>query len=241
MARAVAQRRGAAFTPPAAWPDRPRQVWKVQVGEGHASPIVAGRSRLSCSREPADTGSRDGADLATGKEIWREAYDAPYTMNSAATGHGKGPKSTPRASIAGGSTRLASAASSRRGRLQSGDCSGAGFQEGLSIDVAGLWRGDVADRRRRQVDRARRRDWQWRHAGARRDDRSHEVVVEGRGPAYASPIVADVRRVRARSSRRHSSTSSALAAGRRPAALADSVRDRLRAELRDAGRRPATC
>ena len=34
-------------------------------------------------------------DLATGKEIWRAAYDAPYQMNSAATTHGKGPKSTP--------------------------------------------------------------------------------------------------------------------------------------------------
>ena len=41
-------RNGAApgFTPPAAWPDRPKQMWKVQVGEGHASPIVARQSRL---------------------------------------------------------------------------------------------------------------------------------------------------------------------------------------------------
>ena len=34
-------------------------------------------------------------ELATGKEIWHAAYDAPYQMNSAATAHGKGPKSTP--------------------------------------------------------------------------------------------------------------------------------------------------
>ena len=34
-------------------------------------------------------------DLATGKALWSAAYDQPYTMNSAATGHGKGPKSTP--------------------------------------------------------------------------------------------------------------------------------------------------
>jgi outer membrane protein assembly factor BamB len=34
-------------------------------------------------------------DLATGREIWRGAYDAPYQMNPAATAHGKGPKSTP--------------------------------------------------------------------------------------------------------------------------------------------------
>jgi outer membrane protein assembly factor BamB len=31
----------------------------------------------------------------TGKQIWRDAYPAPYTMNQAATKHGKGPKSTP--------------------------------------------------------------------------------------------------------------------------------------------------
>jgi outer membrane protein assembly factor BamB len=34
-------------------------------------------------------------DLATGKALWSAHYAAPYTMNPAATGHGKGPKSTP--------------------------------------------------------------------------------------------------------------------------------------------------
>lgn len=34
-------------------------------------------------------------DLDTGKQIWRDAYDAPYTMNPVARAHGKGPKSTP--------------------------------------------------------------------------------------------------------------------------------------------------
>jgi outer membrane protein assembly factor BamB len=39
-------------------------------------------------------------DLATGRRLWRQAYPAPYTMNPAATSHGKGPKSTP--AVAGG-------------------------------------------------------------------------------------------------------------------------------------------
>jgi outer membrane protein assembly factor BamB len=39
-------------------------------------------------------------DVASGKEIWRAAYPAPYTINSAAWAHGAGPKSTP--AIAGG-------------------------------------------------------------------------------------------------------------------------------------------
>ena len=82
------------FTPPAAWPDRPKQIWKVQAGAGHASPIVAAGRVYLFSR----TGEQEAVsarDLATGKEIWRAAYDAPYQMNSAATSHGKGPKSTP--------------------------------------------------------------------------------------------------------------------------------------------------
>ena len=89
-------RTGAAvgFTPPAAWPDRPKQIWKVQAGIGHASPIVAAGRVFLFSR----TGEQEAVsarDLATGKEIWRAAYDAPYQMNPAATTHGKGPKSTP--------------------------------------------------------------------------------------------------------------------------------------------------
>jgi outer membrane protein assembly factor BamB len=39
-------------------------------------------------------------DLATGKVLWTQSYPAPYQMNSAAVGHGPGPKSTP--VIAGG-------------------------------------------------------------------------------------------------------------------------------------------
>jgi outer membrane protein assembly factor BamB len=34
-------------------------------------------------------------DLASGRRLWRQSYPAPYTMNPAARGHGKGPKSTP--------------------------------------------------------------------------------------------------------------------------------------------------
>jgi outer membrane protein assembly factor BamB len=34
-------------------------------------------------------------DLESGKQLWQDGVDAPYTMNPAATGHGPGPKSTP--------------------------------------------------------------------------------------------------------------------------------------------------
>lgn len=82
------------FKPPASWPDRPKQIWKVQAGIGHASPIVAA-GRVYLFSRTGDQESISARDLMTGKELWRQAYDAPYTMNPAATAHGKGPKSTP--------------------------------------------------------------------------------------------------------------------------------------------------
>lgn len=83
-----------AFTPPARWPERPKQVWKVEAGIGHSSPVVAGNRVFQFSRV-ADRETLTAYETTTGKQLWREAYDAPYQMNSAATSHGKGPKSTP--------------------------------------------------------------------------------------------------------------------------------------------------
>jgi outer membrane protein assembly factor BamB len=83
-----------AFKAPAAWPDRPKQVWKVQVGTGHSSPLAVDGRAFAFGR----IGEQEvltAWDLTSGKQIWRGAYDAPYQMNSAATTHGKGPKSTP--------------------------------------------------------------------------------------------------------------------------------------------------
>jgi len=89
-------RTGAAvgFKAPAAWPDRPKQMWKVQAGSGHASPIVA-EGRVYLLSRIGEQETVTAWDLGTGKEIWRQAYDAPYQMHPAATAHGKGPKSTP--------------------------------------------------------------------------------------------------------------------------------------------------
>ncbi len=58
-------RTGAAvgFKPPAAWPDRPKQIWKVQAGAGHASPIVAAGRVFLLSRmgeQEVGVGARPG-------------------------------------------------------------------------------------------------------------------------------------------------------------------------------------
>jgi outer membrane protein assembly factor BamB len=69
-------------------------VWKVPAGIGHSSPIVAGDRTYLFSR----VGEQEVLttyDVASGKQVWRQGYEAPYQMNPAATSHGKGPKSTP--------------------------------------------------------------------------------------------------------------------------------------------------
>jgi outer membrane protein assembly factor BamB len=82
------------FTPPKAWPERLKTVWKVQVGTGHSSPVVVERRVYLLSRQ-AENEVASCFDLDTGKVLWRDAYPIAYEMNPAAVTHGKGPKSTP--------------------------------------------------------------------------------------------------------------------------------------------------
>jgi outer membrane protein assembly factor BamB len=90
-------RTGAAslFVPPASWPDRPTEQWKVKsAGIGHSSPVIS-NGRVYLHSRLGEQEAVTAYDLASGKQIWQQTYDAPYQMNPAAAGHGKGPKSTP--------------------------------------------------------------------------------------------------------------------------------------------------
>ena len=78
----------------AAWPAALTPAWKVGVGIGHSSPVVAGGKVFLFSRQGEEE-VLESFDRATGRRAWRQAYAAPYTINSAAFSHGKGPKSTP--------------------------------------------------------------------------------------------------------------------------------------------------
>jgi outer membrane protein assembly factor BamB len=69
-------------------------VWKIPVGEGHSSPVVVG-GRVYLNSRVNDQEVVASYDIRSGKEIWKDSNAAPYTMNPAATSHGKGPKSTP--------------------------------------------------------------------------------------------------------------------------------------------------
>src|SRR5262245_28933263 len=82
---------------PKSWPERLTRKWQATVGAGHSSPVVVGERAYLHSRQAEDE-VVTAFDLATGKVLWSDRYSAPYTMNPAATGHGKGPKSTPVAS-----------------------------------------------------------------------------------------------------------------------------------------------
>ena len=83
------------FRAPAAWtPASLRSAWTVKVGEGHASPVVVGERVYAFAREGEQEVLRC-LHLADGREIWKEAYAAPYEMTFAARKHGKGPKATP--------------------------------------------------------------------------------------------------------------------------------------------------
>lgn len=83
-----------AFRGPAAWPEKLQTKWKITIGEGHASPII-GEGKIFQFARLDGRETMSAIDPATGKVLWMQSYDAPFTMNIAAWGHGKGPKSTP--------------------------------------------------------------------------------------------------------------------------------------------------
>ena len=82
------------FAEPAAWPEQLNQRWKIEVGHGHTTPLVAGNRVYMFSRQGDDEGM-SAIDADSGKVLWRTSYPAPFTMHSAAVGHDAGPKSTP--------------------------------------------------------------------------------------------------------------------------------------------------
>jgi outer membrane protein assembly factor BamB len=87
------------FDLPGAWPSELHRLWQVEVGSGHASPVVVG-GRVYVQARRGDDEVLWCLDLATGKVRWSKAHPVAYAVNRAAAGHGPGPKSTP--AVAGG-------------------------------------------------------------------------------------------------------------------------------------------
>jgi outer membrane protein assembly factor BamB len=82
------------FTSPATWPAQLTKKWEATVGLGHSSPVIDG-NRIIVHTRQSNREVLTAFDLASGKQLWQDGVDAPYTMNQAAIGHGPGPKATP--------------------------------------------------------------------------------------------------------------------------------------------------
>ena len=82
------------FDVPAAWPAALSEQWTVEVGSGYASPILIG-DRLFMFARQGDDEVMLALDAASGETVWRTSYPAPFNMVAATRNHGPGPKSTP--------------------------------------------------------------------------------------------------------------------------------------------------
>jgi outer membrane protein assembly factor BamB len=184
-----------ALAPRATWPKTLAVGWKAPVGIGHASPVVVGERVYVFTREGEEE-VLQALELGSGKRVWRQSYPAPYTLNSAAASHGKGPKATP--AVADG--RIFTLGIS--GKL-------------VALDAASgrlLWRKDFSEQYRQTspiygaatsplVDRGLVIAW----VGGDDDgaltafDAATGAVRwawKGDGPGYASPVVAELGGVR---------------------------------------------
>ena len=82
------------FNEPRTWPEQLTRRWKIDVGTGYATPLIAGNRLYIFSRQ-GENEVMQALDAESGKSLWRTEYPVSFTMNSAAVRHGPGPKSTP--------------------------------------------------------------------------------------------------------------------------------------------------
>ena len=91
-----AQRDGmaAAFAEPASWPVGLTRQWQAETGLGYATPILVGDRVYTFGRLGTDEVIM-ALDADTGAIVWRTTYAAPFRDNAGVSRHGPGPKSTP--------------------------------------------------------------------------------------------------------------------------------------------------
>jgi len=77
-----------------AWSEPARLLWSLPVGAGYATPLVVG-GRIFVHARRAEEEEVLAIQESTAKILWSDRYPAPYQLDPAAVGHGKGPKSTP--------------------------------------------------------------------------------------------------------------------------------------------------
>jgi outer membrane protein assembly factor BamB len=83
-----------AFAKPDSWPDTLKLGWRVDVGEGYATPVVVRNRVYAFTRHNGKEGIT-ALDAETGDTVWRTDYPAAYEAYEDAVDHGDGPKATP--------------------------------------------------------------------------------------------------------------------------------------------------
>ena len=83
-----------AFSKPDSWPDALTLKWRVEVGEGYATPIVVSNRVYAFTRRNEKEGIT-AVEADTGRTIWRTDYPVAYEAYEDAIDHGPGPKATP--------------------------------------------------------------------------------------------------------------------------------------------------
>lgn len=79
---------------PSAWPDSLHRAWRVEIGEGFSSPVVArGRVFVHSRRDPEEIVT--SLDATTGRVVWEQKYISKFEKNQYATRMAKGPNATP--------------------------------------------------------------------------------------------------------------------------------------------------
>jgi outer membrane protein assembly factor BamB len=79
---------------PTAWPAAVKPGWRVDIGEGYSSPVIAGeRVFVHSRRDPEEVVT--AVDIQTGRVLWQQRYQAPFAKNQYAVRMAKGPNSTP--------------------------------------------------------------------------------------------------------------------------------------------------
>ena len=84
--------KAAGFKAPDTWPKELSQKWKVAVGRGDATPAVVGDKLFVFARDDASE-LTVCLDAATGKELWKDKYDAQAATEP--RGQHPGPRSSP--------------------------------------------------------------------------------------------------------------------------------------------------
>jgi outer membrane protein assembly factor BamB len=79
---------------PTAWPESLKRTWRVEIGEGYSSPVVSGvRAFVHGRRDPEEIVT--SINLADGKVLWEQKYQAAFKKNQYAVSMAKGPNATP--------------------------------------------------------------------------------------------------------------------------------------------------